>query len=99
MSASERLMFGVGGVLVCSAFAALGLALATDWRGLRARHVAQTTRLASPMRSLPPWRWLATRDADELTRRQERLERLLGWVFFTVGVVAGLTTLVAVALG
>ncbi|MEQ4302534.1 hypothetical protein ABNF97_14245 [Plantactinospora sp. B6F1] len=73
----------------------VGVALATNFRGVTEWHVRQSMATASVLRRVPPWRWSLGVPYEKRLARFILLERLIGGVLAAVGVV----TLVGVGYG
>jgi hypothetical protein len=94
VTGSETLA-AAGDIALGLVFAGIGLALATDFRGVTSWHVRGAIRAAQPLTRIPPWRWLPSnmKDPERQFASQYRLERAIGWAFFVVGflpLIAGL---------
>jgi hypothetical protein len=70
-------------------FGGVGVALATNLRGLTERRVRKTFQLMQPAEGLlsrvPPWRQLLTKPIEDRIAAQVRLGRLIGLIFAAAG--------------
>ncbi len=66
------------GVLMMLAMILVGVALATNFRGVTEWHVRQSMSTAGVLRRVPPWRWLPEPDHDKRLARFVLLERVFG---------------------
>ena len=79
-----RFLAGVTmGVTMCL----LGVALASNFRGMAERHVQQSMSFAGTLRRVPPWRWLPGASHDQRLARFILLERVFGVALAAVGFV------------
>ncbi|MFY1673361.1 hypothetical protein ACN27G_25915 [Plantactinospora sp. WMMB334] len=85
-----RLLAGAAMSLVMSP---VGVALATNFRGVAEWHVRRSMGAALPLRRVPPWRWLPEVPYDRRLARFVLLERAIGVAFAVVGI----TILIVVA--
>jgi hypothetical protein len=74
-------------VVVCLAVSLLGVALATNFRGVTEWHVRRSMATASVLRRVPPWRWLPDASYDQRVARFALMERAIGMVFAGGGVM------------
>ena len=98
MGAAHALIHGnswgalIGYVLVGTVFGAVGLAMATNFRGVTERHVRMTFRFIRPaerpVRRIPPWRQMLAQPVEQRIAKQIRLERWMGVTFALVGALA-----------
>lgn len=65
----------------------VGVALATNFRGVTEWHVRRSMATAGVLRQVPPWRWLPEANYDQRVARFVLLERAIGAVFAALGVV------------
>lgn len=65
----------------------LGVALASNFRGVTEWHVQRSVSTASVLRRVPPWRWLPDASHDERLARFILLERMIGVAFAAVVLV------------
>ncbi|SBT50015.1 hypothetical protein [Micromonospora auratinigra] len=80
-----RILAGTGlGLAICL----VGVALATNWRGVTEWHVRRSMAVAGGLRRVPPWRWLPAAAQDRRLARFVLLERVLGVAFTVAGVAA-----------
>ncbi|MFI7073276.1 hypothetical protein [Micromonospora sediminicola] len=89
----------VAGVLIALFMGLVGVALATNYRGVTEWHVRRSAAAAGVLRRVPPWRWLPDADADRRMARFVLLGRGLGVLFAAAGVVALVVELYSVVSG
>lgn len=92
--AAVAIVWGVVLVLV-------GLALATNFRGVTERHIRAAVSSVRRLERVPPWRWLRL-DSETRIRRGVRMERLGGVVIITTGsatLVIGVVWLLRLLVG
>ncbi|MEU8214453.1 hypothetical protein AB0C47_01615 [Micromonospora taraxaci] len=77
----------VGAAVTALAVSLVGIALATNFRGVAERHMRRSMAVASVLRRVPPWRWLPAVSQEERLPRWILLDRLAGTVFAVVGIV------------
>ncbi|MFD0973576.1 hypothetical protein [Plantactinospora endophytica] len=65
----------------------VGLALATNVRGVTAWHVRRSMATARVLRRVPPWRWSSGGPHEKRLARFVFLERLIGAALAVVGVM------------
>ncbi|MDG4778335.1 hypothetical protein O7614_01575 [Micromonospora sp. WMMD961] len=65
----------------------IGVALATNFRGVTEWHIRRSMATASVLRRVPPWRWLADAEYDERLARFVLLERAMGVIFAAASVM------------
>ncbi|MEV4199438.1 hypothetical protein [Micromonospora globbae] len=82
----ETWRFLAGGV-TSMAVSLVGVALATNFRGVTEWHVRRSMSTASVLRRVPPWRWLPRVPHEKRLARFILLERLIGVAFAVVGVM------------
>ncbi|MEU0546889.1 hypothetical protein [Micromonospora sp. NPDC005979] len=75
----------VAAVSIGPALSLLGVALASNFRGVTEWHVRQSMSLASGLRRVPPWRWLPDAPDEERLARFILLERAMGVAFAAAG--------------
>ncbi|MEE6305728.1 hypothetical protein V1634_02620 [Plantactinospora veratri] len=85
----------LAGAVLSLAVSLVGVALATNFRGVTEWHVRRSISTASVLRRIPPWRWLPDVSPEERLARFVLLERVLGVAFAAVGVII----LIAVGYG
>ena len=83
-SAATLLVFG-------AVFLILGLIGVTNFHGFSALHSRASIRFASPLRRVPPWRWMGVADEEDLVNRAVWWGRVVGVIF----VAGGLAMLVS----
>lgn len=71
----------VVGVMVLLAMGLIGVALATNFRGVTEWHMRRSMATASVLRRVPPWRWFPDAQYDERLARFVLLERAIGAIF------------------
>lgn len=81
----------VAGVMMILTMVLIGVALATNFRGVTEWHVRRSMTTASVLRRVPPWRWLPDVPHEERLTRFILLERLLGVAFAVVSVMILIT--------
>jgi hypothetical protein len=83
--------------LVGVALVAVGLVLATDFRGFAAwqakKSVESVKWLEGSFRRVPPWSWLPDRSLEQRVAWQVRLARVMGVMLAAVGLVAVIASL------
>ena len=82
-------MGAAAGILALGAFlVGLGLALATDYRGVATWHSGLSVRSSAWLKRVPPWSLtrLARRTYDEDAAWALRLDRIIGAVFAAAGI-------------
>ncbi|MEW2330478.1 hypothetical protein AB0880_22000 [Micromonospora chersina] len=77
----------LAGVVTCLAVSLVGVALATNFRGMTEWHVRRSMATASVLRRVPPWRWLPVASYDQRLARFVLMERAIGVVFAAMGVL------------
>ncbi|MCX4389389.1 hypothetical protein OG777_21005 [Micromonospora peucetia] len=65
----------------------IGVALATNYRGVTEWHVRRSMSTASVLGRVPPWRWLPDVPHEERLARFILLERVIGAAFAVLGVM------------
>ena len=82
-------------------FGAIGLAVATDFRGLTDRRVRESIRRSEALTRIPPWSWLPARlkDPEATFRFGYRLDRFIGCLFAAAGIVEVLSGLFSLLRG
>ncbi|SCL62652.1 hypothetical protein [Micromonospora peucetia] len=65
----------------------IGVALATNYRGVTEWHVRRSMATASVLGRVPPWRWLPDVPHEERLARFILLERVIGAAFAVLGVM------------
>ncbi|MFY1593160.1 hypothetical protein [Micromonospora sp. WMMD737] len=65
----------------------IGVALATNFRGVTEWHMRRSMATASVLRRVPPWRWLPDDRYDERLARFALLERAIGVIFAAASVM------------
>jgi hypothetical protein len=81
----------LAGAAMCLALIFVGVALATNFRGVTEWHVRVSMSTASVLRRVPPWRWLPEVPHDERLARFILLERVMGVAFAVVGLMVLMT--------
>ena len=81
----------VAAIVTGPAVSLVGVALATNFRGVTEWHVRRSMSTASTLRRVPPWRWLPDVPHEERLARFILLERLIGIAFAVVGVMILIT--------
>lgn len=80
----------LGGLAIGSAFAALGMVFALNYRGVTTWHVRTTYAMMSGaeavLKRVPPRSRLLTRPVEQRITAQVRRERAIGVVFVLIGV-------------
>ncbi|MFV2115066.1 hypothetical protein ACFHW0_22365 [Micromonospora sp. LOL_025] len=74
-------------VVTGPAVSLVGVALATNFRGVTEWHVRRSMSTASALRRVPPWRWLPEVPHEERLARFVLLERVIGVAFAVLGVM------------
>ncbi|MFJ8580547.1 hypothetical protein [Micromonospora sp. NPDC093277] len=77
----------VAAIVTGPAVSLVGVALATNFRGVTEWHVRRSMSAASVLRRVPPWRWLPDVPQEERLARFVLLERLIGMAFTAAGVM------------
>ncbi|MBW4703324.1 hypothetical protein [Micromonospora sp. RL09-050-HVF-A] len=77
----------LAGAAMSVAMCLLGVALASNFRGVTEWHVQRSMSAASVSRRVPPWRWLPDVSHDKRLARFILLERVIGGAFAAVGLV------------
>ena len=77
----------VAGAVVSLAVSLVGVALATNFRGVTEWHMRRSMATVGPLRGVPPWCWLPEAPYDRRLARFILLERVIGVAFAAVGVV------------
>lgn len=79
----------LGGLVIGSAFAALGAVFALNYRGVTTWHVRTTYAMMSGaevmLERFPPWSKLLRRPVEQRINAQVRRERAIGVVFVLIG--------------
>lgn len=84
---TEHRPSGTATLLVFGAvFLILGLVGVTNFRGFSEFHSRASIRLASPLRRVPPWRWIGVADDKDLVTRAVWWGRVVGVIFVAGGV-------------
>lgn len=78
-------------VIVGPAVSLVGVALATNFRGVTEWHVRRSMSTAGVLRRVPPWRWLPDVPHEERLARFILLERVIGVVFAVGGAMILIT--------
>jgi hypothetical protein len=78
---------GVGALAVALLFAGFGWVLATDLRGVRRWQVLRSFGFADPRRPHPSWIPIPLPKHERMIQRQDRVARIVGWLFFGTGVL------------
>lgn len=81
----------LGGYVVVLLMIGLGGGLATDYRGMRHRHVRRSLGFADPSEPHPSWQPVPQPSKEGMIRRQDTVTRIVGWVFLLAGVLFGVT--------
>ncbi|MEU5531468.1 hypothetical protein ABZ744_31495 [Micromonospora chersina] len=77
----------VAAVMMSLTMGLIGVALATNFRGVTEWHVRRSMATASVLRRVPPWRWLPDARHDKRLVRFVLLERVIGAIFAAAGVM------------
>lgn len=77
----------LAGAAMSLAMSLVGVALATNFRGITDWHVRRSMSTASALRRVPPWRWLPNVPHEKRLARFIMLERVIGIAFAVVGVM------------
>ncbi|GGM49812.1 hypothetical protein GCM10011608_38410 [Micromonospora sonchi] len=77
----------LAGVAMSVTMCFVGVALATNFRGVAERHVHRSMFTASALRRVPRWGWLPDVTHNERPARFILLERVIGVAFAAVGLV------------
>ncbi|MFE9694772.1 hypothetical protein [Micromonospora sp. NPDC005806] len=77
----------VAAVIIGPAVSLVGVALATNFRGVTEWHVRRSMSTASVLRRVAPWRWLPDVPHEERLARFILLERVMGVAFAVAGVM------------
>ncbi|MGW0501816.1 hypothetical protein [Micromonospora sp. NPDC003241] len=77
----------LAGVATSLAMSLVGVALATNFRGVTEWHVRRSMCTASALRRVPPWRWLSDVPHEQRLARFILLERAIGVAFAAVGLM------------
>lgn len=77
----------VAAVMMSLTVGLIGVALATNFRGVTEWHVRRSMATTSVLRRVPPWRWLPEAPYDKRLARFVLLERAIGVSFVAVGVM------------
>lgn len=77
----------VAAVMMSLTVGLVGIALATNFRGVTEWHVRRSMATASVLRRVPPWRWLPDARYDQRVARFVLLERVIGVAFAVAGVM------------
>lgn len=77
----------VAAVIFGPALSLLGVALASNFRGVTEWHVRQSMSFAGGLRRVPPWRWLPDVPDEERLARFILLERAIGVAFVAAGIM------------
>jgi hypothetical protein len=86
-------MMAIGLVLLL-----IGLALATNFRGLTEKHVDISLKWSFPVERRPPFRWISMRNYEARRRVGMFIDRIIGAVFALFG-LSTLGTGIAFAIG
>ncbi|MFF0470547.1 hypothetical protein ACFYPX_24315 [Micromonospora zamorensis] len=89
----------MAGVVMVLALGLIGVALATNFRGVTEWHMRRSMTTASVLRRVPPWRWLPDAQYDERLARFVLLERVMGAVFAAASVLFLITLVYQVLSG
>ncbi|GLW33460.1 hypothetical protein [Actinoplanes regularis] len=71
----------------CLIVSLVGVALATNFRGVTEWHVRRSIATANVLRRVPPWRWFPVASHDQRVARFVLMERAIGVVFAAMGVM------------
>ncbi|MGC5286234.1 hypothetical protein [Micromonospora sp. DT231] len=77
----------VAAVVTGPAVSLLGVALATNFRGVTEWHIRRSMSAAGALRRVPPWRWLPDAPHEERLARFILLDRLVGIAIAAGGVM------------
>lgn len=89
----------LAGAAMSLAMSLVGVALATNFRGVTEWHVRRSMSTASGLRRVPPWRWLPDVPHEERLARFILLERVIGVAFAVVGLMLLITAGYSVLTG
>jgi hypothetical protein len=64
---------------------AIGLVLATNYRGFTRWHARKSIELMEPLEQVPPWRWLSPRPLDGRVTTLMRQAKVTGYIFTAAG--------------
>ncbi|MGW5576371.1 hypothetical protein [Micromonospora chokoriensis] len=78
----------VAGAITMLAVSLVGIALATNFRGVAEWHMRRSMAAASVLRRVPPWRFLPDAAQEERLPRWVLLDRLFGAAIAVVGIMA-----------
>jgi hypothetical protein len=73
--------------VACLLVSLVGVALATNFRGVTEWHVRRSMATASVLWRVPPWRWLPVASDDQRVARFVLMERAIGVIFAAMGVM------------
>jgi hypothetical protein len=91
-----RFLAGVTASLVLSL---IGVALATNFRGVTEWHARRSMSSAVALRRIPPWSWLPNPQYDKHLTRQVLLGRVIGAVFAAMGIMFMIVMVYSVLTG
>ncbi|NES31695.1 hypothetical protein GCE86_03110 [Micromonospora terminaliae] len=77
----------VAAVILGPAVSLVGVALATNFRGVTEWHMRRSMSTASVLRRVPPWRWLPDVPHEERRAHFILLERVIGAALAVAGVL------------
>ncbi|RAN91980.1 hypothetical protein GAR05_06544 [Micromonospora saelicesensis] len=77
----------VAAIVMGPAVSLVGVALATNFRGVTEWHMRRSMSAASVLRRVPPWRWLPNAPHEERLARFILLDRLIGVAIAMAGVM------------
>ncbi|MDG4840814.1 hypothetical protein O7631_30170 [Micromonospora sp. WMMD967] len=77
----------VGAAVTALAVSLVGIALATNFRGVAEWHMRRSMAAASVLRRVPPWRFLHYAAQEERLARWILLDRLFGAAIAVVGIM------------
>lgn len=78
----------VAGAITILAVSLVGIALATNFRGVAEWHMRRSMAAASVLRRVPPWRFLPDAAQEERLPRWVLLYRLFGAAIAVIGIMA-----------
>jgi hypothetical protein len=103
MAADSPWQVTVGFFMVGVAMAGIGLASATNFRGVVELHVRKTFQIMRPLEAImgrvPPWRREMRKPVEERIRRQIKSERLSGIFLAVAGMAMIISDSVSLVVG
>ncbi|MEU8389156.1 hypothetical protein [Micromonospora sp. NPDC048842] len=77
----------VAAIVIGPSVSLVGVALASNFRGVTEWHMRRSMSAASLLRRVPPWRWLPNVPHEERLARFILLDRLIGVAIAVAGVM------------